>query len=112
GGCGFAGAGQPASSVILCGSAGYSTFTLAFIQELYNLYKLHSIGSLYWTGGDWTGTPGSGAVGALQPTPTTASNGPPAVGFGCVLACSSTPPPPRATDYTLVSNPSTVTVAP
>src|SRR4029077_13850627 len=67
GGCGFSG-GQPASSVILCGSAAYSAYTPAFIQQLYTHYKQHNSGSLYWTAGDWTGTPGSVAVGALQPT--------------------------------------------
>lgn len=85
GGCGYSGAGQPASSIVLCGSAGYSTFTLAFIQQLYTLYQANSIGSLYWTAGDWTGTPGAGAIGGLQSVAAPATNGGNAQGFGCVM---------------------------
>ena len=93
--------------VVLSGSAGYSKTTFRFIQTLTSLYDNNSpqrINYLWWPAGDWTDTPGAGALGALQ------CNSSPK-GWGCLLQTARvavTPPPSLTADFTFSpSNPRT-----
>src|SRR5438132_528712 len=54
---------------ILPGSAGYANVSMAFIQELTQLFDSHSprINWVWWPAGTWTDTPCAGTYGALQP---------------------------------------------
>jgi hypothetical protein len=52
---------------------------LVFMQTLNSLYVTNHIGFLWWTAGDWTNTPGAGALGALQCGSTPQ-------GWGCLIA--------------------------
>lgn len=79
-----------APGFIATGSAGYTPVTLEFIRKLTQLYDAQTppIGHLWWTAGDWTDTPGSGVLGALN-----CSNNP--IGWGCYLpgySLTTTPP--------------------
>src|SRR3989442_2519947 len=80
---------------ILPGSAGYANVSMAFIQELTQLFDSRSprINWVWWPAGTWTDTPCAGTYGALQPAYCPGGTGyKGGVGWGTLLNYIPIPP--------------------
>src|SRR5438034_7435472 len=58
------------TDLVLTGSSGYCKTNLHFIQTLTSLLEIHlpqRMNWLWWPAGDWSSSPGAGALGALAP---------------------------------------------
>src|SRR2546428_2114410 len=93
---------------ILPGSAGYANVSMAFIQELTQLFDSRSprINWVWWPAGTWTDTPCAGTYGALQPANCPGGAGySGGVGWGNLLQympVGGTPPPALLTSFTFL----------